>query len=63
MRSTRHDMPSQDISLSGWAGEFLKRQETGLTGHPAESGFPFNTGMWTENMDFRQREHSKYGSE
>lgn len=40
----------------GWAKEFLIRQESGLTGHPEESGFPFNTGMWTEEMDYTDRE-------
>lgn len=53
----RNDLPSNNIKLSGWAKEFLDRQETGLTGHPEESGFPFNTGMWTENMDYTDREY------
>ena len=53
----RKDLPSKNIKLSGWAKEFLVRQESGLTGHPEESGFPFNTGMWTEDMDYTDREY------
>jgi len=52
----REDLASNNIKLSGWAKEYLVRQVSGLTGHPEESGFPFNTGMWTEDMDFRDRE-------
>lgn len=52
----REDLASNNIKLSGWAKEYLLRQESGLTGHPEESGFPFNTGMWTEDMDFKDRE-------
>lgn len=52
----RNDLASNNIKLSGWAKEFLDRQETGLTGYPEQSGFPFNTGMWTEQMDFTDRE-------
>lgn len=52
----REDLASNNIKLSGWAKEYLVRQVSGLTGHPEESGFPFNTGMWTEDLDFRDRE-------
>ncbi len=51
-----NDLPSNCIEPSGWAKEFLNRQESGLTGHPEQSGFPFNTGMWTENMNYKDRE-------
>ena len=52
----RNDLSSNNIELTGWAKEFMNRQETGLTGHPEESGFPFNTGMWTKHMDYTDRE-------
>lgn len=58
-----HDLPSNCVSLHGWAQEFIKRQNNGLTGHPEEHGFPFNTGMWTELMDCHDREHSDYGGD
>ncbi|WP_298537054.1 beta-L-arabinofuranosidase domain-containing protein [uncultured Algibacter sp.] len=51
-----NDLPSKHIEPDGWVKDFLIRQENGLTGHPEESGFPFNTGMWTEDMDFKNRE-------
>ncbi|NMH89433.1 beta-L-arabinofuranosidase domain-containing protein [Flavivirga algicola] len=54
--STLKDLPSNRIKPHGWVKEFLKRQESGLTGNPEESGFPFNTGMWTENMNYKDRE-------
>ncbi len=50
------DLPSNNIDPHGWTKEFLKRQESGLTGNPEQSGFPFNTGMWTENMNYKDRE-------
>ncbi len=55
--SPREDLSSRNIKLSGWAREFLVRQDSGLTGFPEASGFPFNTGMWTTYMDFRDREY------
>ncbi|MDF7822749.1 glycoside hydrolase family 127 protein [Pontiellaceae bacterium B12227] len=58
-----NDLPSGNLEPSGWALEFLQRQESGLTGHPEESGFPFNTGMWTEEMNVRDREFSGSGSD
>lgn len=36
-----------DIEPRGWLHEFLVRQREGLTGHIEETGYPFNTGMWT----------------
>ena len=50
------DLPAGQIQPAGWVKEFLSRQESGLTGHPEESGFPFNTGMWTEELDYRDRQ-------
>jgi len=38
------------IEPMGWIHQFLIIQREGLTGHPEESGFPFNTGMWTERL-------------
>lgn len=58
----RHDLPSSSIQLHGWAKEFMKRQEDGLTGHPEQSGYPFNTGMWTGPMDVKDREFGQFGS-
>ncbi|TYA74628.1 beta-L-arabinofuranosidase domain-containing protein [Seonamhaeicola marinus] len=55
--STR-DLASNEFVPEGWVKEFLNRQVQGLGSHPEESGFPFNTGMWTENMDYRDREFS-----
>ncbi|VGO18624.1 beta-L-arabinofuranosidase domain-containing protein [Pontiella sulfatireligans] len=57
------DLPAQNLKPSGWALDFLERQESGLTGHPEQSGFPFNTGMWTEAMNVRDREFSGSGSD
>lgn len=57
------DLPISHLKPSGWTREFLQRQESGLTGHPEESGFPFNTGMWTEQMNVRDREYAQNGSD
>lgn len=56
------DLPSNEIRPQGWAQEFLNRQITGLTGHPEESGFPFNTNMWDGTMDVKQDEFQYYRS-
>lgn len=52
-----HALPSTQYKPDGWVKEYLQRQITGLTGHPEESGFPFNTGMWTEALDYHNRPH------
>ncbi len=52
------DIASNQYKPEGWVKEFLNRQVAGLGSHPEESGFPFNTGMWTENMDYRDREYA-----
>jgi len=53
---------TKNITPKGWMKEYLVRQETGLTGHPAESGFPFNTQMWEAPMNFKDREFKNAGS-
>ncbi|GAA4237301.1 glycoside hydrolase family 127 protein [Postechiella marina] len=50
------DLSSNEFIPEGWVKEFLNRQVEGLGSHPEESGFPFNTGMWTENMKYTDRE-------
>jgi hypothetical protein len=57
------ELPSQAIYPGGWLNEFLKRQAAGLTGHPAESGFPFNRGMWADSLNVKEREFSQNGSD
>lgn len=52
-----HALPSKQYKPDGWVKEYLHRQITGLTGHPEESGFPFDTGMWTESLDYHNRPH------
>lgn len=34
------------IKPEGWLKEYLVRQQKGLTSHPKEHGFPFNTQLW-----------------
>lgn len=50
------DIPSNKVTMTGWAGEFLNRQITGLTGHPEQSGFPFNRDGWINGLDYKDRE-------
>jgi len=45
---------TKNVTPEGWIHEFLERQESGLTGHPEESGFPFNTKMWSEKVKQRR---------
>ncbi len=53
----RSDIPSNNFEPAGWVEEFLNRQASGLTGHPEQSGFPFNTDLWIGgDLDFTQRE-------
>ncbi len=56
-------LPASRVTPEGWAAKFLERQETGLTGNPAASGFPYNTGMWTEQMDVKNREYPEVGQD
>ena len=51
-----NDLASSSIEPAGWVKEFLNRQESGLTGNPEQSGFPFNTKMWADKMNFKDRE-------
>ncbi|HVU56532.1 MAG TPA: beta-L-arabinofuranosidase domain-containing protein [Puia sp.] len=39
------------ITTKGWLHEFLEYQKSGLTGHIENAGYPFNTGMWTAEID------------
>lgn len=57
------EQPSKTVSPTGWIAEFVHRMETGLTGHPEQSGFPFNTEMWAGEMNVKDREYSQYGSD
>jgi len=57
------EQPANAVIPKGWIKEFLTRMESGLTGHPEQSGFPFNTEMWAGEMNFRGREYSQYGSD
>ncbi|MFI3249109.1 MAG: glycoside hydrolase family 127 protein [Rikenellaceae bacterium] len=50
------DIASDQFSPAGWVEEFLNRQVTGLTGHPEQSGFPFNKNGWIDGLDYTERE-------
>ncbi len=39
-------LPLGSIQPAGWLAEALGRQVTGLTGHIADSGYPFDTCLW-----------------
>ncbi|UZO81530.1 glycoside hydrolase family 127 protein [Aquimarina sp. ERC-38] len=58
----RTDLPSNQLVAKGWVKEFLQRQESGLTGNPEESGWPFNTNMWCEEMDVKDDEFQYWRS-
>ena len=45
--SAFHEVPVSEITPKGWLEEWLIRQRDGLGLHRAESGHPYNTGMWT----------------
>jgi hypothetical protein len=40
-----------DITTKGWLHQFLEYQKTGLTGNIEAAGYPFNTGMWTAEIN------------
>ena len=47
-----HKLKITSLSPQGWVLEFLKRQESGLTGHIEVAGYPFNTCLWAgERME------------
>ncbi|MFI3270280.1 MAG: beta-L-arabinofuranosidase domain-containing protein [Rikenellaceae bacterium] len=50
------DINSMQFRPLGWVEEFLNRQVSGLTGHPEESGFPFDRGGWIGGLDYTERE-------
>ena len=55
------ELTEKSVQPDGWLRECLTRQISGLTGHPAEMGFPFNTGMWAARLNVKDREYNKYG--
>lgn len=44
------EVPLNTIHPEGWLKEYFIRQKNGLGGHPHVSGYPFNTKMWTEDI-------------
>ncbi|MFR9651151.1 MAG: beta-L-arabinofuranosidase domain-containing protein [Rikenellaceae bacterium] len=54
--ATYTDLTSDQFRPDGWVEEFLNRQVTGLTGHPEQSGFPFDQGGWINGLDYKDRE-------
>ena len=49
-----------NVEPQGWIKEFLLRQESGLSGHPEELGYPYNTCLWDGEI---AREREGHGSE
>lgn len=46
-----HSLPLRDIRPTGWLHDFLHRQATGLTGHPALHGYPYGNRFWGSQED------------
>jgi len=44
------------ITSNGWLHQFLEYQKSGLTGHIEDAGYPFNTGMWTVQVNDKQED-------
>ena len=57
------ELPSSAVHPEGWLKEFLARQISGLTGHPAAMGFPFNQQMWAAPLDVKDRQFSQFGTD
>ncbi|MCE5277121.1 MAG: beta-L-arabinofuranosidase domain-containing protein [Planctomycetaceae bacterium] len=55
------ELPASAVTGRGWLGELFSRQESGLTGHPREMGFPFDGGLWAELLDNGKRQYPQYG--
>ena len=55
-------VPISDLTPAGWHKELLKRQKSGLTGHPKELGYPFDTVMWQGIIDIKTRVTRKDGA-
>jgi len=49
-----------DILPTGWIGEFLSRQNSGMTGHPESMSYPYNSCLWAGDLS---RNTSEYGSD
>lgn len=45
------EIPATAIKPRGFLLEFLRRQQSGLTGNPAEQGYPYNTVMWAGRIE------------
>ena len=48
-----------DIHPDGWIEEFLRRQQTGMTGVPESMSYPYNTCLWAGNITRNPEEHGE----
>lgn len=55
-----HEVSISEITPKGWLEEWLIRQRNGLGTHRAESGHPYNTGMWTTIIPKGKNPATKY---
>ena len=49
-----------DIEPQGWIKEFLRRQQSGLTGHPEALSYPYDSSLWAGEI---RRNTDSYGSD
>ena len=56
------NLPLNKIRPAGWHLQLLQRQKAGLTGHVAESGFPYDTPMWLGKINLSERRTRKDGA-